>query len=97
MMLWLRRSALSLLALLAVTLLISTAQADTAPASPIKVALDQRVIDLTNTLDATAIRRLTDQLAALEQRKGAQIAVLLVPSTGRDSQNRYKKRAHTKS
>ena len=85
MMLWLRRSALSLLALLAVTLLISTAQADTAPASPIKVALDQRVIDLTNTLDATAIRRLTDQLAALEQRKGAQIAVLLVPSTGRDS------------
>ncbi|WP_439865018.1 TPM domain-containing protein [Pseudomonas antarctica] len=78
MMAILRQSVLSLVALVAIGLL-GTAQADP---SPIGVALDQRVIDLTNTLDAAITTRLKNQLAALEQRKGAQVAVLLVPTTG---------------
>lgn len=78
MMAILRQSVLSLLALMFIGLL-SAAQAQT---SPIGVALDQRVIDLTNTLDASFTTRLKEQLAALEQRKGAQVAVLLVPTTG---------------
>ena len=77
MMRWLRQSVLNLLVLMSAGLFI-TAQAET---SPIGVALDQRVIDLTNTLDAATTTRLQDQLAALEQRKGAQVAVLLVPTT----------------
>ena len=73
-----RQSVFSLLALVFSSLLI-TAHADT---SPIGVALDQRVIDLTNTLDSGTAQRLKQQLADLEQRKGAQVAVLLVPTTG---------------
>ncbi|MCF5815132.1 YgcG family protein, partial [Pseudomonas sp. PA-1-2A] len=73
-----RHSVFSLLALVFSSLLI-TAHADT---SPIGVALDQRVIDLTNTLDSGTAQRLKQQLADLEQRKGAQVAVLLVPTTG---------------
>ena len=78
MRLYLRQSVLSLLSLLLMGLL-SMAQADT---SPIKVALNQRVIDLTHSLDNDTTERLKAQLAALEQRKGAQVAVLLVPTTG---------------
>lgn len=78
MMATVRQSIVSLVAMLFIGLL-STAQAQS---SPIGVALDQRVIDLTNTLDAGTTTRLKDQLAALEQRKGAQVAVLLVPTTG---------------
>ena len=73
-----RQSVFSLLALVFSSLLIA-AYADT---SPIGVALDQRVIDLTNTLDSGTAQRLKQQLADLEQRKGAQVAVLLVPTTG---------------
>lgn len=78
MMRCVRQSVLSLLVLV-IASLFTTAQADT---SPIGVALDQRVIDLTNTLDAITTTRLKKQLADLEQRKGSQVAVLLVPSTG---------------
>ena len=81
----LRQSVLGLLVMVLSSLLI-TAQADT---SPIGVALDQRVIDLTNSLDAGTSTRLKEQLAALEQRKGAQVAVLLVPSTGGNSIEDY--------
>ena len=78
MMAILRQSVLSLIALVLLGLL-GSAQAGT---SPIGVALDQRVIDLTNTLDAATTTRLKNQLADLEQRKGSQVAVLLVPTTG---------------
>ena len=80
-----RQSVFSLLALVCIGL-SGAAQADP---SPIGVALDQRVIDLTNTLDAGTTTRLKDQLAALEQRKGAQVAVLLVPSIGDASLEDY--------
>jgi uncharacterized protein len=43
--------------------------------------LHARVTDLTNTLDATQQQTLESELAALEQRKGAQVGVLMVPTT----------------
>ncbi|HMA06532.1 MAG TPA: TPM domain-containing protein [Ramlibacter sp.] len=43
--------------------------------------LTARVIDQTGTLDAIQLKGLEDKLAALEQAKGAQIAVLMVPTT----------------
>ncbi|MGY2291299.1 TPM domain-containing protein [Pseudomonas sp. SDO528_S397] len=46
------------------------------------IKLYQRVMDFTNTLDAASIGRLTEQLADLEQRKGAQVAVVMLPNTG---------------
>ncbi|NWA85365.1 YgcG family protein [Pseudomonas sp. D2002] len=78
MLRWLQPFVVSLLVLMVAGLLV-TAQAET---SPIGVALDQRVIDLTGTLDAQTLARLKLELDALERRKGSQVAVLLVPTTG---------------
>lgn len=77
MMVFLRQCVLGLL------LIVSGSQvwADTVPPAPVTVALDQRVIDLTQTLDAATQSRMTTQLASLEQRKGAQVTVMLLPST----------------
>lgn len=44
-------------------------------------ALSARVTDLTGTLDPAQRAALESELAALEQRKGAQLAVLIVPTT----------------
>ena len=44
--------------------------------------LTQRVTDLTATLDAQQIQTLESRLAAFEAKKGAQLAVLIVPTTG---------------
>jgi uncharacterized protein len=44
-------------------------------------ALTARVIDNTGTLDAAARSQLEAKLAALEQKKGSQVVVLMVPST----------------
>src|SRR5512145_1050521 len=63
------------LALLAL-LLCGTAQAEVAVPE-----LKQRVTDLTATLDAGQIQLLENKLAAFESAKGAQIAVLLLPTT----------------
>lgn len=43
--------------------------------------LQQRVTDLTGTLDAAQIRQLDARLAAFESHKGSQIAVLILPTT----------------
>jgi uncharacterized protein len=43
--------------------------------------LSARVTDTTGTLDQAQKQNIESQLAALEQRKGAQVAVLLVPTT----------------
>lgn len=43
--------------------------------------LSARVIDLTGTLSGEAVNRLETELAAFEAQKGAQIAVLIVPTT----------------
>ena len=75
---FLRQSAWGLVLLLFSAL----ALAQTVPPALVNMALNQRVIDLTHTLDTATQQRLTEQLADLEQRKGAQIAVMLLPSTG---------------
>ncbi|MFV3412569.1 TPM domain-containing protein [Pseudomonas nitroreducens] len=63
-------------------------------AAPVAIPpLSARVTDLTQTLDAGRRAQLESQLAGLEQRKGAQIAVLLIPSTGEDSIEDYAVRA----
>jgi Beta-propeller domains of methanol dehydrogenase type len=63
-------------------------------AAPVAIpALGARVTDLTQTLDASQRAQLESQLAGLEQRKGAQIAVLLIPTTGEDSIEDYAVRA----
>ena len=56
-------------------------------------ALQERVTDRTNTLDAATRNALTSQLAALEARKGAQVAVLIVPTTQPESIEQYATRA----
>jgi uncharacterized protein len=48
-------------------------------------ALKQRVTDLTQTLNAEQVATLTAQLSSLEQAKGSQLAVLIVPTTGDES------------
>jgi len=68
------------LALLACCLFASIAHSAEGDLQPIP-ALTSRVTDLTGTLDAQQKQTLESELAALEQRKGAQIAVLMVPTT----------------
>ncbi|WP_448682137.1 TPM domain-containing protein [Pseudomonas nicosulfuronedens] len=45
--------------------------------------LNERVVDVTGTLDPSAKSRLIDKLKALENRRGAQIAVVMLPTVGR--------------
>jgi uncharacterized protein len=65
-----------LLALFVATIAFA-AEGDLEPIPP----LTARVTDLTGTLDAQQKQTLESELQALEQRKGAQIAVLIVPTT----------------
>ncbi len=55
--------------------------------------LRERVTDTTGTLDASTVQQLTQTLADLEQRKGAQIAVLMVPTTDGEAIEGYASRA----
>ncbi|MEO8670023.1 MAG: YgcG family protein [Tahibacter sp.] len=55
--------------------------------------LTARVTDLTGTLDATQRGTLENKFAALEQRKGAQLAVLLVPTTQPETIEQFAVRA----
>lgn len=57
-----------------------------APAPPL---LSAHVTDLTGTLQADEVARLEATLVALEKRKGSQLAVLLVPSTGAETIEGY--------
>jgi uncharacterized protein len=61
-----------------VCLTLAVAAADNLVSIP---PFDQRVTDLTNTLTAPQIKALSDQLEALEKRKGSRVAVLIVPTT----------------
>ncbi|HEY3852721.1 MAG TPA: YgcG family protein [Steroidobacteraceae bacterium] len=51
--------------------------------------LTARVIDLTGTLSGGAVNRLESELAALEEKKGSQIAVLVVPTTQPEEIEQY--------
>ena len=54
--------------------------------------LQSRVTDLTNTLSAEQRQALETRLAEFENRKGAQIAVLLVPTTQPETVEQYARR-----
>ena len=51
--------------------------------------LERRVTDLTGTLTPAERSALEQKLAAFEQRKGSQIAVLIVPTTGEETIEQY--------
>lgn len=51
--------------------------------------LTQHVTDQTGTLDASQIAELESELVALEQRKGSQLAVLIVSTTGNEALENY--------
>jgi uncharacterized protein len=52
-------------------------------------ALSARVTDLTGTLDSSAQARLENRLRAFEQKRGSQIAVLIVPTTEPEAIEQY--------
>jgi uncharacterized protein len=61
--------------------ILSLGMADAASGDPLPIPpLTGRIVDLTNTLDAQQRAALEARLAALEQAKGAQVAVLLAPT-----------------
>ncbi|MCR6479329.1 TPM domain-containing protein [Variovorax sp. ZS18.2.2] len=61
-----------------------------AQAKPVPVpAMSSRVVDLTNTLRSSETADLRQQIAALETNTQAQLAVLIVPTTGEDSIEQY--------
>jgi uncharacterized protein len=76
----LRRPATAILLLLGALL----ARADVAVP-----ALTARVTDLTGTLSGETVNRLESKLAAVETRKGIQIAVLIVPTTQPEEIEQY--------
>lgn len=66
----------------------------TAMAALVEVpALTARVTDLTATLSPQVRQGLETQLAELETRKGSQLAVLMVPTTGEETVEQYSIRA----
>ena len=82
-----RFAAATLGLLLALVSLIATPDAHAAiiPVPPFVA----RVVDQTNTLDAAQKQAIEAQLAALQQRKGSQIAVLIVPTIGDEESQQY--------
>ena len=78
--------ALAAAALLTVASWLPQAAAQAPQAVP---ALAARVTDLTGTLDAGQREQLEQRLAAIEQRKGAQVAVLIVPTTQPETIEEY--------
>lgn len=70
-------------ALAAATLIIVASWLPVARAQELQAVppLSARVTDLTGTFDAAQREQLEQRLAAIEQRKGSQVAVLMVPTT----------------
>jgi uncharacterized protein len=73
-------------ALCALALLLVAAASHAEIAIP---PLHARVTDLTNTLDPQQTQQLESELAALEQRKGAQVVVLMLSSTQPETIEQY--------
>jgi uncharacterized protein len=78
------RSLLAACAGVALTLAVAAAD-DLQPIPP----FGARVTDLTHTLSADQVKTLTDELAALEQRKGSRMAVLMVATTAPEEIEQY--------
>jgi uncharacterized protein len=72
---------------------LAGAQSASPTASPVPVpTLQTWVTDLTGTLDASTRQQLNQQLADLDKTKGAQLAVLIVSTTGSDTIESYARR-----
>ncbi|TQM06885.1 uncharacterized protein FB548_3260 [Pseudoxanthomonas sp. 3HH-4] len=71
---------------LCLLLIVAPAWAQSLAAIP---ALDSPVVDTTGTLDATQKQQLEAQALALQQRKGSQLQVLMVPSTQPETIEQY--------
>lgn len=71
--------------------LLCAASALAQQAAPIP-KLDSPVIDTTGTLDAASRQQLEQQALALQQRKGSQLQVLMVPTTQPDTIEQYTQR-----
>jgi uncharacterized protein len=82
---WLKLPRVLLAAVLVLTALLPVARAADVAVPPLKT----RVTDLTATLSAEQTAALESKLAAFEQRKGSQIAVLLVPATQPETIEQY--------
>lgn len=80
------------LLLLAVTLLALPVWAQAQTIAVPK--LDNWLVDTTGTFNAAQKAALTAQLQAFEQSKGAQIMVLVVPTTGEDGIDQYARRVY---
>ena len=76
-----------LVLMLAAALLLAPAGARATAAAEPKLA--QHVTDRTGTLSAAQIAELEAPLVALEQRKGAQVAILVIASTGEQTIEEY--------
>ena len=71
-------------------LLLACAPAWAQPAAAAAIpALDAPVVDTTGTLDAATVQRLDAQARALQQSKGSQLQVLMVPTTQPDTIEQY--------
>jgi uncharacterized protein len=75
--------------LLAATLWLVPALALASAGPPADLRLTQHVTDRTGTLSEAQVAELEAPLVALEQRKGAQVAILVVASTGEQSIEDY--------
>lgn len=74
-----------LLGILALLLASAAGAVDAVPVPPLKA----RITDLTGTLKAGEIAALEAELRAFEERKGSQIAVLMLPSTRPETLEQY--------
>ena len=74
-------------------LLTGAAQAEVPQAEVSVPPLNARVTDLTATLDAQQTRALEARLAAFEAKKGAQLAVLIIPTTQLETIEQFGMRA----
>ena len=84
-----RRTPFATLLLLALLCVAPWARAQQLAAIP---ALDSPVVDTTGTLDASAKQQLEQQALALQQRKGSQLQVLVIPSTQPEDIEQYTQR-----
>ncbi len=79
------RALIRLFGILALVFASAAGAADEVPVPP----LNARITDLTGTLNAGQLASLEAELRAFEQRKGSQIAVLMLPSTQPETIEQY--------
>lgn len=83
-----RRYALWMLWLFCALLPATVVAQDLAAIPPLR----SPVVDTTGTLDATQLQQLEQQALALQQRKGAQLQILIVPTTQPEAIEQYTQR-----